>query len=146
MPMEMRQPPLGGPRDNRSYTSRSPSPEYDRYRDDDRDRYRGGSGRYRDRDASPTSRSERRHSPLRNRGVSPARSERYYSSASGGRDRYYERRSSRDGSGDRGSTRSERSDRGERYRDQDRDTRQKISDRNGELRRDVMMKTMFDFF
>ena len=78
--------------------------------------------------------------------MSPARSERYYSSASGGRDRYYERRSSRDGSGDRGSTRSERSDRGERYRDQDRDTRQKISVRNGELRRDVMMKTMFDFF
>ena len=116
MPMEMRQPPLGGPRDNRSYSSRSPSPEY-------HDRYRGG--RY--RDTSPTSRSERRHSPLRgNRGASPARSERYYSSsASGGRDRYYERRGSRDGSGDR-----ERSERGERYRDQD---RQKISVRNGEL-------------
>jgi len=109
MPMEMRQPPLGGPRDNRSYSSRSPSPEY-------HDRYRGG--RY--RDTSPTSRSERRHSPLRgNRGASPARSERYYSSsASGGRDRYYERRGSRDGSGDRG----------ERYRDQD---RQQISVRNG---------------
>ena len=50
LPMEMRQPPLGGrmspgPRDSRSYGSRSPSPEYDRgYRG-------GGSGRYRDRDA-----------------------------------------------------------------------------------------------
>merc|ERR1719357_2522249 len=61
--LEMRQPPLGrmspGPRDrsNRSFSSRSPSPEYDRYR--------GSSGRYnnRDRDVSPSSRSERRMSP-----------------------------------------------------------------------------------
>ena len=124
MPMEMRQPPLGGPRDSRSYTSRSPSPEYDRYR--------GGAGRYRDRDASPTSRSERRLSPPRHRGSSPARSERYYNSASSGRDRYYERRGSRDGSGDRGSTRSERSDRRERYRELDRDSSRQITVRNGE--------------
>merc|ERR1712227_1043302 len=92
LPMEMRQPPLGGrmspgPRDNRSYGSRSPSPEYDRgYRG-------GGSGRYRDRDASPTSRSERRISPTRHRGASPARSERQYYSGTRG-DRYYDRRSS----------------------------------------------------
>merc|ERR1712198_755189 len=64
MPMEMRQPPSGGrmspgPRD-RSYGSRSPSPEYERG-------YRGSSGRYHDRDASPTSRSERRASPPRHR-------------------------------------------------------------------------------
>merc|ERR1712058_98599 len=94
MPMEMRQPPLGGrmspgPRD-RSYNSRSPSPEYERG-------YRGSSGRYHDRDASPTSRSERRASPPRHRGGSPARSERYY-----------DRRHSRDGSRDRYSSRSEK--------------------------------------
>merc|ERR1719297_19835 len=71
--MEMRQPPLGrmspGPRDRstRSFSSRSPSPEYERYR--------GGSGRY--RDMSPGSRSERRMSPSR-RGPSPTRSERNY--------------------------------------------------------------------
>merc|ERR1711892_1394565 len=73
--LEMRQPPLGrmspGPRDrsNRSISSRSPSPEYERYR--------GSSGRYssnRDRDMSPSSRSERRTSPSR-RGPSPTRSE-----------------------------------------------------------------------
>merc|ERR1712173_512228 len=68
--LEMRQPPLGrmspGPRDRstRSFSSRSPSPEYERYR--------GGSGRY--RDMSPSSRSERRMSPSR-RGPSPTRSE-----------------------------------------------------------------------
>merc|ERR1712098_381254 len=82
MPMEMRQPPLGGrmspgPRD-RSYNSRSPSPEYERG-------YRGSSGRYHDRDASPTSRSERRASPPRHRGGSPARSERYYGGSNGDR-------------------------------------------------------------
>merc|ERR1719147_27084 len=126
MPMEMRQPPLGGrmspgPRD-RSYGSRSPSPEYERG-------YRGSSGRYHDRDASPTSRSERRASPPRHRGGSPARRERYYGNSNGGRgDRYYDRRQSRDGSRDRYSSRSERSDREERYRD-DRD--RQLSVRNG---------------
>merc|ERR1712156_214541 len=70
--MEMRQPPLGrmspGPRDRstRSFSSRSPSPEYERYR--------GGSGRYSNRD--------REMSPCR-RGPSPTRSERNY------RDRQY---------------------------------------------------------
>ena len=98
MPMEMRQPPLGrmspGPRDvgNRSYESRSPSPEYDRYRH---------------RDSSPTSRSER------------------YVNGGG---RYY--RDSRERSPDRYSSRSERSDRGERgdmYRENDR----QLGARNG---------------
>merc|ERR1719410_2857299 len=85
MPMEMRQPPLGrmspGPRDRstRSYDSRSPSPSY-------------RSPRYRDRDHSPTSRSERRPSPLsvRHRGPSPARSERFYRDRRE-RERYYSR-------------------------------------------------------
>ena len=97
LPMEMRQPPLGGrmspgPRDSRSYGSRSPSPEYDRgYRG-------GGSGRYRDRDASPTSRSERRISPTRHCGASPARSERqYYSGGRGVRDDRDERLNVRSG-------------------------------------------------
>ena len=79
----------------------------------------------RDRDASPTSRSERRMSPARHRGASPARSERYY--GGGGRDRYYgDRRPSRDGSGDRLSV----SSRGDRYRD-NRDTGREVSVRNG---------------
>jgi len=122
--MEMRQPPLGrmspGPRDrsNRSFSSRSPSPEYERYR--------GGSGRYsnRDRDMSPSSRSERRMSPGR-RGPSPTRSERNYRDRQYqpdyNRDRYYNN-SNRDTSPDRYSTRSERSEResprdSQRYRD-----------------------------
>merc|ERR1711915_1090238 len=116
--MEMRQPPLGrmspGPRDrsNRSFSSRSPSPEYERYR--------GGSGRYsnRDRDISPSSRSERRMSPGR-RGPSPTRSERNY------RDRQYQPDYNRDryyNNSNRYSTRSERSEResprdSQRYRD-----------------------------
>merc|ERR1711892_868111 len=123
--LEMRQPPLGrmspGPRDrsNRSISSRSPSPEYERYR--------GGSGRYssnRDRDMSPSSRSERRTSPSR-RGPSPTRSERNFRDRQYqpdyNRDRYYNR-SNRDTSPDRYSTRSEQSERespreSQRYRD-----------------------------
>merc|ERR1719244_2338884 len=122
--LEMRQPPLGrmspGPRDRstRSFSSRSPSPEYERYR--------GGSGRYsnRDRDMSPSSRSERRMSPCR-RGPSPTRSERNYRdrqyTPEYTRDRYYSR-SNRDTSPDRYSTRSEQSERespreSQRYRD-----------------------------
>merc|ERR1719195_539787 len=103
MPMEMRQPPLGrmspGPRDRtRSYDSRSPSPQYHR------------SPRYRDRDHSPTSRSERRPSPpsARHRGPSPARSERFYRERRE-RERYYSR--DRSLSPDREDSRSERSDR-----------------------------------
>merc|ERR1712012_1009366 len=67
MSMEMRQPPLGrmspGPRDNnRSYESRSPSPEYERGYRGERSGYRDSSGdKYRDN--SP--RSERRHSGAR---------------------------------------------------------------------------------
>merc|ERR1719220_320049 len=110
MPMEMRQPPLGrmspGPRDRtRSYDSRSPSPQYHR------------SPRYRDRDHSPTSRSERRPSPpsARHRGPSPARSERFYRDRrERERDRYYSSsRESRDRSlsPDREDSRSERSER-----------------------------------
>eukprot|EP00092_Neocalanus_flemingeri_P012479 GFUD01013452.1.p1 GENE.GFUD01013452.1~~GFUD01013452.1.p1 ORF type:complete len:1885 (+),score=551.68 GFUD01013452.1:790-5655(+) len=114
--LEMRQPPLGrmspGPRDrsNRSFSSRSPSPEYERYR--------GGSGRpysNRDRDTSPSSRSERRMSPTR-RGPSPTRSERnfrdrqYQPDYNRDRDRYYNR-GNRDTSPDRYSTRSEQSER-----------------------------------
>eukprot|EP00092_Neocalanus_flemingeri_P025250 GFUD01027382.1.p1 GENE.GFUD01027382.1~~GFUD01027382.1.p1 ORF type:complete len:1768 (+),score=522.48 GFUD01027382.1:102-5405(+) len=114
--LEMRQPPLGrmspGPRDrsNRSFSSRSPSPEYERYR--------GGLGRpysNRDRDTSPSSRSERRMSPTR-RGPSPTRSERnfrdrqYQPDYNRDRDRYYNR-GNRDTSPDRYSTRSEQSER-----------------------------------
>jgi len=123
--LEMRQPPLGrmspGPRDrsNRSFSSRSPSPEYERYR--------GGSGRNGNRDMSPSSRSERRTSPVR-RGPSPTRSERAYRDRQYqpdySRDRYYNRgsRDSRDMSPDRYSTRSEQSERESpkdphRYRD-----------------------------
>ena len=105
MPMEMRQPPLGrmspGPRDrsNRSYDSRSPSPQYRS------PRYRGHS---------PAARSERRPSPpARHRAASPARSERYYRREDRREDRRSDRAerysSSRDPSPY--STRSERSDR-----------------------------------
>jgi len=71
--LDIRPPPLGrmspGPRDrNRSYTSRSPSPDSSSYR---------GSRRYHGREGSPGSRSERRHSPVQ-RGPSPTRSDRGY--------------------------------------------------------------------
>ena len=71
--LDIRPPPLGrmspGPRDrNRSYTSRSPSPDSSSYR---------GSRRHHARDGSPGSRSERRHSPV-HRGPSPTRSDRGY--------------------------------------------------------------------
>merc|ERR1711892_1336020 len=91
--LDIRPPPLGrmspGPRDrNRSFTSRSPSPDNNSYR---------GSRRYnrdgRDhREASPSSRSERRLSPVQ-RGPSPTRSERGYRDH---RDRQYEGDYSRD--------------------------------------------------
>ena len=65
-----------GPRDrNRGYTSRSPSPEYNSYRGSGK---RGGRD---SRDASPSSRSERRQSPAR-RGPSPTRSDRGYRDSS----------------------------------------------------------------
>merc|ERR1711862_357769 len=78
----------------------------------------------RDRDMSPSSRSERRMSPCR-RGPSPTRSERNYRdrqyTPEYTRDRYYSR-SNRDTSPDRYSTRSEQSERespreNQRYRD-----------------------------
>jgi len=96
--LDIRPPPLGrmspGPRDrNRSFTSRSPSPDNNSYR---------GSRRYnrdgRDhREASPSSRSERRLSPVQ-RGPSPTRSERGYRDH---RDRQYEGDYSRDRDRDR---------------------------------------------
>jgi len=108
MPLDTRPPPIGRmspptDRGNRSYTDRSPSPEYDRYRR--RDSYR---------DSSPSSRSERRLSPRR---PSPTRSERGYRERreysdyrDRDRDRYYT--NGRDGSPDRYSDRSQRSERG----------------------------------
>merc|ERR1712106_1278041 len=87
--MDSRPPPLGrmspAPRDrhsNRSYESRSPSPEYD-------DRYGRETRRYSvrgERSGSPSSRSERRISPARR--PSPTRSER----GSGRYERQYEDR------------------------------------------------------
>lgn len=142
---DSRPPPLGrmspNPRDrsNRSFSSRSPSPEYgDRYGRDLR-RYPRG-----ERDHSPGSRSERRQSPVR-RGPSPTRSERgsrggegresydtrYEAGYRGDRDRFYNG-ASREVSPDRFSSRSERSDRGSssrareqggRYNQQDRQER-----------------------
>jgi len=114
--LDIRPPPLGrmspGPRGgNRSFTSRSPSPEYNSHRGSGRHTNKGG----RDREVSPSSRSERRQSPAR-RGPSPARSERGYRDS---RDRHYEadynrdrhfNNRKRDNSQDRYS--SEQSDRG----------------------------------
>jgi hypothetical protein len=89
--LDIRPPPLGrmspGPRDkNRSYTSRSPSPVYNSYRGSSK------RGERDNRDASPSSRSERRLSPVR-RGPSPTRSDHGYRES---RERQYEGDYSRD--------------------------------------------------
>jgi len=132
--LDSRPPPLGrmspAPKDrnNRTFDSRSPSPEYG-------DRYGRETRRYssrNERDSSPGSRSERRISPSR-RGPSPTRSERGHHVE--GRERYdnrYQnggRRDSREMSPDRYSSRSDRSDRGG-VRVRDNGARYNVGDRH----------------